>query len=590
MDQSVDDHGRGDEGAPGGKPGGRSGRRTSTRLLVFAGSSWLRIGATFFVTIYLAILLFKHLGVELAGLHLLFAFMTRFLTPLRAALSRVMTREVAGALAVDDRARVTRVFSNAVVLSTGGAAIAFLLMGTLSLFVVQVFTVPAQYASMARLAIWCETAIVTSFLFFNPWLNLFIASQRVLSENIARTLERCLDLFAAMIAFWVFPTIPSVASAHPFVAFTVVRAALRIGQHVGRSFIISRLVTPARVRFGLINKHDLRALSKEGGWSLGNASANVGFYVTDQPFVNVFFGPAYNALFAIVTRLQGMGQMLGNNVAFGLEAMVADHHEMGRHDLNKRIMLTGMRVTSSITVFCTLCVVLLAPQIVDLWLGKQLKQDAAIQAMGYEHALALIWSFSAILLPSVWFSQAMLVSTRVLYGMGHNRLFSPWLMAAAALKITLAWVGLQFLGAGPMWVAWSTVIAQAWCFGWVFPRLIKKVFDVSMGRVFVETYALPLMSTIPSALVILASWRVVTDWTLKHLIVVLLVAGVVYAPAFFFAALRADERSRLVHLVKMGPRAAMKQARSGKRKKKGAQSGDEGDTSGGGGGDFGGGL
>ena len=89
-------------GGGGGSPG-RHRHRTSTRLLLFAGSSWGRIGATFFVTIFLTKLLFEHLGLELAGLHFLFAFMTRFLTPLRGALAREMTREEAGALARDWR-------------------------------------------------------------------------------------------------------------------------------------------------------------------------------------------------------------------------------------------------------------------------------------------------------------------------------------------------------------------------------------------------------------------------------------------------------------------------------------------------------
>ncbi|MGP1309154.1 MAG: lipopolysaccharide biosynthesis protein [Phycisphaerales bacterium] len=584
MENGVEQHEDGGGQAARVDPKAPRSRRTSTRLLVFAGSSWLRIFATFLVTIALLPLLVRYLGLELTGLYYLFAIMTRFLAPLRGALARVMTREVAGALAAGDNERVTRVFTNAVSISACTALLAALIMGTLTAFAPQVFTVPAPHADLARFALACETLIVAAFLFFNPWLNLFIASQRVLSENISRTIERSLDLVAAGLAFWVVPKFGPAASVHPFVAFTCCRAILRVGQYMVRSFVISRAIPQARLRPSKLSKRELKELSKEGGWSLGNASANVGFYLTDQPFMNVFFGPAYNALFAIVTRLQGMGQMLGNNVAFGLEAMVADHHEMGRHHLNKRIMLTGMRVTSSITVFCTVCVVVLAPQIVDVWLGKNLRNDPAIQSMGYDRAITLIWTFSAILLPSVWFSQAMLVSTRVLYGMGHNRLFSPWLMAAAAIKIVIAWVGLRFFGAGPMWVVWSTVIAQAWCFGWIFPRLIKKVFDLSMARVFLETYILPLLSTLPSAALLAGASLYVRDWTLMKLAGALAAAGVVYAPMFFFAALRSDERARVIHLVHMGPKAALKQVKGGRRKKRGGQS--EGDDSSGGGGDF----
>src|SRR5690606_26479421 len=81
------------EGTAGGQQRRVRRRRTSTRLIVFAGSSWGRIFATFLVTVYLTRLLMDELGAVLAGLFYMLSLMTRFLVPLRAALSQVMTRE-----------------------------------------------------------------------------------------------------------------------------------------------------------------------------------------------------------------------------------------------------------------------------------------------------------------------------------------------------------------------------------------------------------------------------------------------------------------------------------------------------------------
>ena len=290
-------------------------RRTSTRLLVFAGSSWARIFATFLVTVYLTKLLMGELGLVLAGLFYMFSFMTRFIVPLRSALAQVMTREAAAALSVGDRERVRVVFSNAVVLASGMALLTLAGVGVLTVFVADIFRPPglddpAEFVRLARIAVVCEGLIAAAVLFFTPWVHLYLGTQRVLAEDVARTTERVLDLVAAALAFWALPRLGVFAETHVFVLFVVTRAALRVGQQVVRSAIIRRLVRAARVRVGLIRRREMREIGAVGGWSLSNAAANMGFYAVDQPFVYVFFGPVYNAIFAVVTP-QGMGQMLG---------------------------------------------------------------------------------------------------------------------------------------------------------------------------------------------------------------------------------------------------------------------------------------
>lgn len=547
-------------------------RRTSTRLLLFAGSSWARIFVTFLVTVYLTKLLMGELGLVLAGLFYMFSFMTRFIVPLRSALAQVMTREAAAALSVGDRERVRVVFSNAVVLATGMALLTLVGVGLLTVFVADIFPAPEgfgdkdEFVRLARIAVLCEGLIAASVLFFNPWVNLYLATQRVLAENVARTTERALDLVAAALAFWVLPRLGMFEGVHVFVLFVASRAALRVGQQAARSAIIRRLVRAARFRAGLVSRREMREIGAVGGWSLSNAAANMGFYAVDQPFVYVFFGPVYNAIFAVVTRLQGMGQMLGGNISFGVEAMSADHHQLGRHELNRRILLTSMRLTSTISAMCTAAVVLLCVPIVDVWLGRELRADPDLMAaMSYERALWLVGGFTAILLPSVWFSQAMLVSTKVLYGMGLIRRYSPWMIQAAVGKLILAWVGLQFFGAGPMWVVWSTVIAQVWCFGVMFPSLICSVFEMRRRELAMQVYGRPVLSVVAPTIGLFAMTRVVGEWDLTMLVAALALGGVLYAPGFFFIGLDGHERRRLMELVnavwKRGPQIVMNKAR-----------------------------
>jgi O-antigen/teichoic acid export membrane protein len=545
-------------------------RRTSTRLLLFAGSSWARIFATFLVTVYLTRLLMGELGAVLAGLFYMFSFMTRFIVPLRGALSQVMTREAAAALTAGDRERVRRVFSNAVVLSGALSLVALLAMGSLAPFVAQIFEVPDRFVEFCQIAVVCEALIAASVLFFNPWVNMYLATQRIVAENVARTTERLLDLFAAMLAFWVLPGLGVFAGVHIFVLFVVMRMVLRVSQQFVRAVIIHWLVSSARVRLAMVNRKEMREIGAVGGWSLSNAAANMSFYAADQPFVNVFFGPVYNAIFAIVTRLQGMGQLLGGNLSFGVQAMAADYHELGKHELNRRILLTSMRLTSTISAMCTAGVVLLCVPIVDVWLGSVLRADEELMAaMPYERVLYLIAGFTTVLIPSVWFSQAMLTSTKVLYGMGLIRRYSPQMLIAACAKLLLAWVGLRFFGAGPMWIVWSTVIAQVWCFGYAFPALITEVFSMRHRDLFMEVYGRPLMAIALPTAGLYTITRLVNDWDLARLLLAIMVGGVLFVPGFYLIALDGHERARLTELIVSvrtnGPRVLLNR---GKKKRK----------------------
>ena len=246
--------------------------------------------------------------------------------------------------------------------------------------------------------------------------------------------------------------------------------------------------------------------------------------------------------------------------------MAADHHQLGRHELNRRILLTSMRLTSTISAMCTAAVVLLCVPVVDVWLGKELRSDEDLIAlMSYDRALLLVAGFTAVLLPSVWFSQAMLVSTKVLYGMGMIRRYSPWMIQAAAAKLVLAWIGLQFFGAGAMWVVWSTVIAQVWCFGVMFPSLICRVFEMRRAELFAQVYGRPLLTIAAPTAGLFAMTRVVGEWDLRLLVLALVVGGVLYAPGFFFIGLDRNEQRRLLELAnavrKRGPQVLMNRAR-----------------------------
>lgn len=462
--------------------------------MLIASSAWLRILITFGVTLFLTPMLIGQLGLALFGVFMFVSLTMMMNNPLRAAVGKTLTRELTGAISAGDGRRTREVFTNGWCLAAGTAGVVVAVGLTLTVVAPMVFNFPPNQIGLVRLALLWETALAAEVFFLAPFKNLFLATHRHVQENMNRTIERTLDLVSAIVAF-------SIPGANPFAAFVVARAVSRSAFNVWKAVSIARLVPDARFTASMVSRDVMKRLAATGGWAMGNSLSRLGYYASDQVLLNLFFGPVYNGIYAIVNQLRAYTRMFGGNVTFGVESVSADLHERGRADSSRMLLLASMKFVFAITLFCGAMIAVFAGPLMHAWLGNRLQASAGqLGQVGLtvNGAVALAWTYVGIIIPGVVLAEMNVSAGNVLYGMGHEKRYAPALFAGAVGKIVLA-LALLFGGAGPLSLAWATLASQLLVFGVYFPFLIRRLTGISLRRQIIATYLRPILAVAPVA-------------------------------------------------------------------------------------------
>lgn len=513
------------------------------KLVVYAGSSWVRIVIGFAASFILTPILFEELGVDLVGLLSVVAVTLVLSDPIKTAVAKVLTREMTQAKSAGDRERFRDVFSNGVVLAIIGAAVIMGIGAMLAVFGPMALNLAPENVGRARAALFIEGFMFASVLFFAPANNLYIASHRVVIENVHRSLVRVIDLVAAIVVF-------AVDWGDPFLSFVIGRAVLRFVHMTLKALWILLHEPWARFDRSQLSAARMKELAGVGMWSTGTQIARVGFVTTDQILLNLFFGLAYNGLYALINQLRAYTRMFGGNIALGVDAIAADLDERGEQETGRAVLIVTMKLALSVTLHCAILIGVFTPALLDVWLGERLYDDADLLAvMSGEEARRFAWTFILILLPGIVLVETHRSATQNLYGMGHIRRYAPALMWGAAAKAVVATIWLLY-GGGPLSLAWTSLAVNTAVYGVVLPRLICTLTGISARDLIVGAYLRPLVASvfIASSAIVMAS--LYSEWTWGRLIMSVGVACAVYAATFPFIVATPSERASLLRMAR----------------------------------------
>lgn len=521
-------------------------RSTAYTLLLYASSSWVRLLLTLSTGLVLTPILIEHMGVDLFGLFTMIALTVAAADPVQTTLKRALTRELTLAVSSRDPHRLRRTFSNAVILAAAGSVITFLIPTILALLAPVILTLKDIPAWKAQLAIACEGLLIGSMALLSPWLNLYLATKRIVNDNISQTLSRLLDLLAAILAF-------QIPDADPFVAFILLRAGFRGWQMYARALIIRFRVPDARFSLTLFDKPTFREMASTGGWSSGNQIASFALYASDHYILNLFRGPVFNGLYGVIIQLLGYTRMLGANLTYGADVLAADLQHQGRHATVRKMLLRLTAHTFTINGVCAAGMIAFAGPIMQVWLGNQLQSDEKLLGvMTYEQAIQFAWLYIAVMLPGFVLSETHLASSVILYGMGRVRDYAPPLIIGSVARVLVA-VGLMAAGFAPIALAWCSLAFFIVLFGLFFPWLIARTAEEPLPRFVWRVYARPAISFLPVLLLGLWAAESLGPWTgLRHLPRLGLVCaaiGALYAPIAYVLCLEPDERHHVRAII-----------------------------------------
>ena len=539
---------------PGNSPRQRS---LAGKLLAATGSSWARIMVFFAVSFLLTPVLISQLGLDLFGVFMLVSVSMALAGPLRGAIRKTITRELSTAVSSGDTDRLRKTFSDGVCLGAIGGSVCLVLTAILAVGAPAVLQVGPEHQVLLGVAIALEGLLLVELFLMMAWHNLYFATHRIVEENAHRAVNRVLDLVAIGVAMLV-------AKEHVFLVFISVRFFLHTLHHVLKCVRIALLVPGARFLRSDVRMSNVKQMAAVGGWSTANQIAGIGFYQADQILLNLFFGPVYNGIYAIVNQLRSWSRMFGGNIAFGIDAIAADLHEKGDREGSVKMLLSVMKITGSVTAFFSITAAVLAASLVDLWLGARLTDDAALlEVMTGDEALKLIAAFVLVVAPATIIAETHTAAAHIFYGMGLIKTYSIPMFFASALKIVLAVVMLT-ITSDPLWVVWATLIAQVLLYVVAFGWIIVVKCGVPVGRLLVEVYGRGMAAAIPAAVAGYFFVREFEPLNLRMLFAALAVMGVVHGAFFLTVCLSRSERARLLGMGTTVVKRAMKRTSGAK--------------------------
>jgi len=490
-----------------------SGRRAASRMMLLAAMNYSRFAIFLVVGLLMTPMMIGAFGTAMWGL---FMFVSLCRWPFQDVLQPVLTKELATAWATHDPGARRRAFSNGVAVSLFSGLIGVFITAAAAPAVYYGLKYPQGAGGDMLLIVLTEGAMLVLMLGMGAWVNMFLAAHRLVENNLHRTFERVQDLIALVPVLYILP----IPKERQFAVFLLARVVLRV-LHLAVCWWRVRVVEPeALADWSLVDRDSLGHYAKSLGWSTSIPVSNQVFYMADHLLLNVFFGALFNGVYQITQQLRGYARILGGGISFGAEGITADLHTRGNHDAVRRLLLSAMKATSSLTCLCTVLIAVFAGALMNAWLGKQLANDADLAAAGVpaQQAVELCWSFFLILAPGIIITEAGFAATTILFGMGHLRRFAPALLLMTAMKFVLTWLVLRATSGGfdafhVLLAACVTTGLNAAVFGVYYPLLIKRLVGVRFREQVISVYFRPLLSTVPIAVL---GWLCATSlgpWT-----------------------------------------------------------------------------
>ncbi len=221
-----------------------------------------------------------------------------------------------------------------------------------------------------------------------------------------------------------------------------------------------------------------------------------------------------------------------NSVGIPLVPAISHLESTGDTKALARIYLKGLKYVSFVTaIFATGCM-FYAHDFIRLWLAPEYAPAADVMVV--------------LAIPAVVF-MPQIVGNSIMFGLSkHNNLLYV-LITEAILKVVLSIFLVDKYGM--IGLAYGTAIPQVILYGLVYPQVIRRIVDVSLGRIYMTSIKSALLGAITAAPIaaLMISWLAPTGWLYffgNVSVILIAAAGVGYF------LLESDDKTRLLDLIK----------------------------------------
>ncbi len=539
--------------------------RLSTRLVLNAVTSFLRLGTTFLLGIFLTWYMVDEVG--LIGFGMVSLTLGMFgMSAIDAAIRASVIRELSAAIGTGQRSEIQGVLASAL------AFCGLVALGLIAFFCavaacawLGVFNTPAEHPRLPgvlALLFLAEGAAISVRMLLSPYTQSIFASQRTGLDNALMTLDRAVAVAAAVVAFGVLW--PERDLAGKLAGYAWVRLLFLVGQNVLEVAVARRLIPDLRFRRAAFSRSRFDAVAGTV-WHTGQMrllqGASPQFVMV---IVNLFFGLAFNGVWGIATQVGGHVAMIAGGLLRGIDPISTHLKDKGQRRAIVNLMIRGVRYQLLGTLPVACAYALFLTPILHLWVGGRLAEDADLAAAGVTVGAAI--GMTAVMGTILIVAQTLRMSTagmeRMLYGLGEIRSYA-W-FAKYSVLITVAGAALLMAIFDTPAVAPVPFVIANFLFAIVvIPRAAARRADLPIGETLRRSVPRPLIATAVFLVPLIVARTRIDTLTLRQLVILLAACGVMAAPLVYAIGFDAEERARLRHLLATALRRGRRAAASG---------------------------
>jgi len=316
-------------------------------------------------------------------------------------------------------------------------------------------------------------------------------------------------------------------------------------------FIARKLIHGLQLSPSAFRRAEFKQLARTG-WHAGQMMILMDFNTYLMSIlINLFFGVAYNGLWQIAVLLGGYATLVGEGILRGIDALAANLKEKGNLGGINILLTTSIRYQLAAALPWIAMNLIFMKPILWVWIGNRLQMDKSLVEAGLtvNAAIELVAIMATMLIMASLCRTLSRGIERMLYGMGLVHTYA-W-FAKYAVVSTLALAALMLWRTGsPAWAPVPIVLINFLYYEVVILLAARREMGFRISFSLKQSLPGPALAAAVLCLPLLVMRSIIGDLTLPKMAFVLAVSGAVYAPLAVGLVLEADERGKILQLVR----------------------------------------
>ena len=441
------------------------------------GSSWLALGLSILVGIFLSPYILHRLGDAAFGLWVLVFSITGYYGLFDLGIRSSIIRYVAKYSANDEHDELNRLVNTALFSYSAIGSVTMLLTFVASSYVDSIFRIPLNFRATAhRLLIMAGSAVSLGFPLgvFGGILEGLQRFYLLNFTNVCSTLLRALLIVIALRHGSGLLTVALITVTLPLLA-GLINAAIVF------------CILPLHFHPKYLNRGSLRRIASYSGPTFMIIVASRLRFKTDAMVIGTFVSSVAITYFAIGSRLVDYVGEVVSSLAQIFIPMSSRSDAMGDSEQLKRIFIAGNRACALIVFPITASLIILGKSVIEIWVG------ARYIATSYPVLLILLIPTATMLAQSA--------CGRVLFGMAKHRTLAMAILLEGIANLILSIFLVRRFGI--LGDAAGTAIPLLCTTLFFLPRHICRVLGVRVWTYLREAFLLPLGLCVPLVAVLL---------------------------------------------------------------------------------------